>query len=267
MKKFLCFIGLFVSMFLTPCMAIAADDDYDFDFDNFAIVDDEPDDINLDSISLNSDASPVDVNQFDIAGAMLGMTYEEINDLFFENSALYAPRQNNSIIYTINKDWEYNLDYECRQSNIFVPDQLKNCIRSLAQNRGLLYVSEVHLERAYTGETIDIYFTSNASNNVVWKIVYKNDAGVLDGIDDENSETFANQREKKILNFWQGVLDKYGIPNSGEDKWISSENAYDPMMQAYYGQLELIDNGLNASDTALNIQSARDNFQAKPYAF
>ena len=97
--------------------------------------------------------------------------------------------------------------------------------------------------------------------------MYKNDAGVLDGIDDENSETFANQREKKILNFWQGVLDKYGIPNSGEDKWISSENAYDPMMQAYYGQLELIDNGLNASDTALNIQSARDNFQAKPYAF
>ena len=263
-KKFICFIVLLISVFSTSCV-VAGDDD--FDFDNFAIVDDDQSDINIDTVSLNSDAVPVNVNKVDIAGAMLGMTYEEISDLFFENSALYAPRQNNSIIYTINKDWEYNLDYECRRNNIFVPEQLKNCIRSLAQNRGLLYVSEVHLERAYTGETIDIYFTSNASNNVVWKIVYKNDAGVLDGTDDENSRTFANQREKKILNFWQGVLDKYGVPNSGEDKWVSSENAYDPIMQAYYGQLELIDNGLNASDVALNIQSARDNFQAKPYAF
>ena len=257
------FIGLLVSVCSTSL--VVADDD--LDFNNFAIVDNTQYDINIENVSLNSGAGPVDVRQFDIAGVMLGMTYEEINDLFFENSALYAPRQNNSVVYTINKDWEYNLDYECRQNNIFVPEQLEQCIRSLARARGLLYVSEVHLERAYTGETIDIYFTSNASDNVVWKIVYKNDADTMDGVDSEYSQTFANQRDKKILAFWRGVLDKYGVPNSDEDKWISSENAYDPMMRAYYGQLELIDNGLNASDMANNIQSARENFQAKPYAF
>ena len=84
---------------------------------------------------------------------------------------------------------------------------------------------------------------------------------------DGNSERFANQREKKILAFWQGVIDKYGTPNSGEDRWISSENSADPMMRAYYGQLELIDNGLNISDSSKNVISARENFQAKPYAF
>ena len=246
---------------------ISANADDEFDFDQFAIVDDDQNDINLESVSLNSGAGPVDVKQFDIAGIMLGMSYEEINNLFFESSSLYAPRKTNSVIYKINKDWEYNLDYECRQNNIFVPDQLKRCIQSLARGRGLLYVSEIHLEREYTGETIDIYLTSNASDNVVWKVIYKNDANDLEGADSENSQTFANQREKKILAFWQGVLDKYGVPNSDEDKWISSENAYDPMMRAYYGQLELVDNGLNASDAAKNIQTARENFQAKPYAF
>ena len=97
----------------------------------------------------------------------------------------------------------------------------------------------------------------------MWKIVYSNDANTTEG----ESEKFENIREKKILAFWQGVIDKYGVPNSGEDKWISSENAYDPMMQAYYGQLVLMDNGLNTTDSSLNIQKARENFQAKPYAF
>lgn len=220
-------------------------------------------DITTDNVSLNSDADVVDVRKFDIAGIMLGMSYEEVNNLFFSGYGLYAPRRKNSVIYTINKDWKYNLDYECRQDKIYIPEKLEKCINSLARNRGLLYVSEIHLERQFTGETIDVYFTSNATDNVVWKIVYNNDVDVMEG----GGEKFENQREKKILSFWQGVLDKYGVPNSGKDKWISSENAYDPMMQAYYGQLVLSDNGLNATDSANNIQAARENFQAKPYAF
>lgn len=258
MKKILFFISLFSTLF---CVNLSVADD--MDFDDFAIVEDSDDDMNVESVSLNDDANVIDVKHFDIAGAMLGMNYDEIYNLFFNNSSLYAPRSKNSVVYTINKEWKYNLDYECRQNNIFIPERLEKCIYSLAKNRGLLYVSEIHLERNFTGETIDIYFTSNATDNVVWKIVYNNDVDTIDGGD----EKFANIREKKILAFWQGVIDKYGEPNSGNDKWISSENAYDPMMRAFYGQLVLTDNGLNTSDSSENIQAARENFQAKPYAF
>ena len=38
-------------------------------------------------------------------------------------------------------------------------------------------------------------------------------------------------------------------------------------MKAYYGALDLIDQGRQASDLAKNIQQARENFKAKPYAF
>ena len=261
MKKIFSLVSLLGFMFISNLSL--ADDFDDLSFDAFAIVDDEDSDMTTEEVSLNKGAEVVNVKQFDIAGVMLGMTYDEVNNLFFNGSSLYAPRQKDSVIYTINKEWKYNLDYECRQNNIFIPDQLEKCINSLAQNRGLLYVSEIHLERAFTGETVDVYFTSNATDNVVWKVVYSNDVDIMDG----ENEKFANQREKKILAFWQGVVDKYGTPNSDEDKWISSENAYDPMMQAFYGQLVLKDAGLNTMDSSENIQKARENFQAKPYAF
>ena len=126
-----------------------------------------------------------------------------------------------------------------------------------------MYASEMHLERENTGETLVVYFTSNATDNRVWRVVYNNDVNEQEGAGDK----FAKQRENKILVFWQNVLDKYGAPNSGTDRWISSTNSYDPMLIAYYGALDLVDNGRNASDQVQNIQSARENFKAKPYAF
>ena len=260
MIKKLLFLMSLCSVICCANLSVAEDD---LSFDEFAIIEDGDEDITTETVALNLDAQTIDVKQFDIAGIMLGMNYEELNNLFFNGTYLYTPRKKDSIIYTINKEWKYNLDYECRQNNIFVPEKLEKCIRSLAQSRGLLYVSEIHLERTSTGETIDVYLTSNVSDNVVWKVVYNNDASMMEGSD----EKFENQREKKILAFWQGVLDKYGTPNSDEDKWISSENPYEPMMQAFYGQLVLSDNGLNAFDISENIQKARENFQAKPYAF
>lgn len=271
---------MFLGSFAVFSMPLMADDDFDdieyeddeeyieesddpLLFDNITTADNDDADMNTERVSLNNTSGALDVKHFDIAGVMLGMNYDEVYNLFFNNSGLYAPRAKNSVVYTINKEWKYNLDYECRLNNVFVPDKLEKCIYSLAKNRGLLYVSEIHLERTFTGETIDIYFTSNATDNLVWKIVYTNDVDQKEGMD----EKFDNIRDKKILAFWQGVIDKYGTPNSGEDKWISSENAYDPMMQAYYGQLVLIDNGLNTTDSSVNIQKSRENFQAKPYAF
>lgn len=235
----------------------------EFDFNNFTITDSGNTDLNTASVSLNDGAKPITVNNFDIAGIMLGMSFDDVETLFFKTKGLYSPREKDSIIYSIQKDWKYNLDYECRQQGIYAPADLDQCIKTLARDRGLLYAAELHLLRENTGETIVVYFTSNASDNVVWRVLYNNDVNEIEG----DHEKFADQREKKILAFWQAVLDKYGAPNSGTDKWISTTNAYDPVMTAYYGSLDLVDNGLYASDMAKNVQQARENFQSKPYAF
>lgn len=234
-----------------------------FDFNDFAIVDSDYSDILPEDVELNSDATIASVGSFDIAGIMLGMSFEDIQSLFFKTNGLYAPRNHNGIIYTIHPDWRNNLDYECRQQGIVIPTELEKCINSLARNRGLLYVSQVHLVRENTGETIVVYFTSNATDNRVWRVVYNNDVNEIEGA----AEKFAKQRENKILYFWQSVLDKYGSPNSGTDRWISSTNSYDPMLIAYYGALDLVDNGRNATDQVKNTKTAREHFHAKPYAF
>lgn len=234
-----------------------------FDFSNFAITDSGDADLTTDSVTLNSGAKPITVNNFDIAGIMLGMSFDDVETLFFKGRGLYSPREKDSIIYSIQKEWKYNLDYECRQQGIVVPAELDQCIKTLAKDRGLLYAAELHLVRENTGETIVVYFTSNADDNVVWRVLYNNDVNEIEGA----NEKFADQREKKILAFWQGVLDKYGAPNSGTDKWISTNNSYDPMMTAYYGSLDLVDMGRYTSDIARNVRDARENFRAKPYAF
>ena len=212
---------------------------------------------------LNPGAGFVGVMQFDIAGIMLGMDFASVYNQFFRARSLYTPRRNNAIVYSIPRDWKNNLDYECRQQKIFAPAALSRCINSMARQRGLLYASEMHLLRESTGETISVYFTSNTTDNVVWRVEYNNDVDKLEGDDPK----FEDQREKKILAFWQGVLDKYNQPNSGNDRWISSDNTFDPMMTAYYGRLELTNYGLNAYDAAENFRLSRENFRAKPYFF
>lgn len=260
--KFKSFLIPFLSLALLALNCHAATYD-EFDFSNFAITDSQDADLTMDSVTINIDAEPLNVNGFDIAGVMLGMPFEDVETLFFKTKGLYSPRKNDSIIYTIHKDWKYNLDYECRQQGIIASQELEQCINTLAKNRGLLYASELHLVRENTGETLVVYFTSNATDNLVWRIVYNNDVNEIEG----SHEKFENQREKKILAFWQNVLDKYGAPNSGTDKWVTTNNSYDPMMTAYYGSLDLVDMGRWTTDVAKNIQQARENFRAKPYAF
>ena len=284
LKRWCIFIVSLV-MLATPSVTLAVDDDFDFMEDEFdeeytdtddefsedndAFMYAEPTSIDdglvatSGSATLNAGNGLVNVNDFDIAGIMLGMSFEDVYNLYHAQNNLYALRKKNSLVYTIPQDWKYNLDYECRQSGIIQPEKLENCIRNLAKNRGLLYVSEMHLERKKTGETIDVYLTSNATDNVVYRVVYNNDVDKLEG----SNPKFADQREKKILAFWKNVIKKYGAPNSGQDTWISSTNAYSPKMIAYYGSLELIDEGKHAMDAADASQQSRDNFRAKPYAF
>ena len=151
------------------------------DFDEFAIVDSETPDIMVESVDLNSDAEPANVSGFDIAGIMLGMSYDDVHNLFFDIRGLYTPRKKNAVIYTIHQDWKYNLDYECRQQGTVIPQELQKCVNSLAKARGLMYASEIHLERENTGETIVVYLTSNATDNRVWRVVYNNDVNEKEG--------------------------------------------------------------------------------------
>ncbi|MCL2758421.1 MAG: hypothetical protein FWE64_03820, partial [Alphaproteobacteria bacterium] len=237
--------------------------DHDIFADETITVTDELDLTVAMPVALNPGSDFADVMRFDIAGAMLGMDFEAVHNLFFRMPSLYAPRKQNSIVYSIPRDWQINLDYECRMQGIFVPAQLTNCINTLAQRRGLMYASEVHLVRESTGETVTVHFTSNLTDNIVWRVMYDNDIDVVEG----EADKFQDQRDRRRFAFWRSVLDKYGAPNSGEDRWISSDNTFDPMMVAYFGRLDLMNAGIRAMDAAENFRTAQENFKTRPYSF
>ena len=151
MRKKMWIFVVMLSMATAP--AFCADDD--FDFDNFAITESGNSDLTMSDVSLNSGANPITVNNFDIAGIMLGMSYDDVETLFLKTKGgLYSLREKDAIVYSIQKEWKYNLDYECRQQGIVIPAELKQCIYTLARDRGLLYAAEMHLVRENTGETI-----------------------------------------------------------------------------------------------------------------
>jgi hypothetical protein len=275
-KKLFGFAAIFAIVFSVASSSRAEDfddpflDDFDY-YDGDDMLDGDISDgsagIDLlatpERFALNAGTSFVAVNDFDISGIMLGMPFESVRILFFREAAVYSPASKNSITYSIPKDWRYNLDYECRLQKMVAPKELEKCINTSARKRGFLYPSEIKLERKSTGEKITVNFTSNATNNVVWKISYSNDVNELPGDD----EKFSNQREKKILSFWQMILEKYGAPNSGGDRWVSSDNPFDPFMTAGYGELILVDNFLKGEDEVDNIDDSRERFRSKPYSF
>ena len=76
----------FSLMIIVTCVATAnatGNDDYDeFDFDNFAISDSVDTDFKpVSSNVLNDGAMPANVSSFDIAGIMLGMTFDDVYTL------------------------------------------------------------------------------------------------------------------------------------------------------------------------------------------
>lgn len=68
------------AVIIMACGAYAATDE--FDFSNFAITEGGNTDLNADTISINPDAMPITVSNFDIAGIMLGASLKMFKHCF-----------------------------------------------------------------------------------------------------------------------------------------------------------------------------------------
>ena len=78
-----------------------------------------------------------------------------------------------NIEYDIPKYFKYNYDALCRKRNIFIPENLKECIKGFARKNKMEYISKVNYKKNDTNEELTIYFTSPITENKIWKIEYK----------------------------------------------------------------------------------------------
>ena len=161
-----------------------------------------------------------DVSSFDVADFSLGTPSSEIFKKAREKGFKVTITQESVPVY-----YATDYDYTCRKKGLVVPDQIKQCIQDLACHQNTRYISEATLTRK--NEIIRLYFTSNATDNLLYKILYINKG------DNSLNLTRINKAKKQLRQkeFWDAVFAKYGYPDDGEKYiWGNPSKAY---MHAY----------------------------------
>jgi len=199
------------------------------------------------------------VRIFDISGVMLDMEMEAVREAMKERKYALKDTEN-----YIPEFFRFNYDAQCRARGILVPDALANCIDALGKSEKMRYVSRLAFERPDTKEKIEIFFTSPLTKSRVWKIDYRND------VDDKPgpSMNFQYQREERRRAFWFSVINKYGEPNVGQNRWVlDASNEFSPNLKAFFGRLILENQQMNLADAFEAQREARRTFKFREYTF
>lgn len=205
------------------------------------------------------------VQVFDIAGVILGSSYQYVVEDAVKQSGYKIEKEDTRY----PKFFEYNYNYECRKSKEQTPTQIQKCTRDMAAQNKQIYTNYMKLVKDSTGEEVELYFTSNQTENVVYQIIYQNDADKIEGI----GEAYDYQRQEKLRRFLLKVYDKFGNPNivdteNASQIWASDpSNPKKPTMRIYYGKIVIEDLSLFEQDELLSKEMAQKTFKAKDYDF
>lgn len=175
---------------------------------------------------------------FDISGAMLRMTFAQIDETITKRGYRRATQKLDipNFIRWRNED-------KCRASGVVGYERLNNCVIKIAKRDNYEYVETASYAKYDTKETIDVKFTSSFTNNKAYKIIYKSEAANITG----NSQKAIYLRNIKIYDFWKKINQKYGSPDNRDDViWGLGGNK--PYMQAGTGRLILEDPMLRELD-------------------
>lgn len=159
-----------------------------------------------------------DVRTFDIGGFALGMTPDEVSETA-QDMGYRITKIERGIPLFRTSFYEQN----CRDAKIHRPNEIKTCIINQALNDEVYYVSSMTLQKKATREYIQILFSSNATDNLSYKIFYENKG--------DNSLNFTRKNLAKKLRrkeaFWNLMFETYGLPDDSEKLiWGEPQKAY-----------------------------------------
>ena len=175
---------------------------------------------------------------FDISGVMLRMSMSQVNETMRKKGfrKVYQKLDIPNFIRWRNEE-------RCRNQGVVGYERLENCVAETAKKDNHQYVALTKYTKFETKEEISVRFTSNFTNNKVYKIIYKSMASTIQG----NSPKAIYLRNIKIYDFWKKVNHKYGAPDNKEAvTWGLGGNK--PYMQAATGLLILEDPMLRELD-------------------
>ncbi len=159
-----------------------------------------------------------DVTKFDVMGIKLYMNPEEIVEIGSDNGFGVA-----RVVYAIPTFMTSDFEKQCRKEGLVQVQLIHDCVRNLAQDREVYYISELRLENKTTKEQIVASFVSGLTQNQAYRIDYTAFG------DNSLGTSYKDIAQKSIRKetFWKLVFAKYGNPNfSNKMLWGDPRNAY-----------------------------------------
>jgi len=142
---------------------------------------------------------------FDISGVMLRMNLKQV-ERTLENRGF---RKVNAR-FEIPNFIKWRNEETCRTKGVVGYERLESCVINMAKKDGHQYMQYIKYVKYDSKEEIEVYFTSNFTENKVYKIVYKSTIANITG----NSPKAVYIRNIKVYDFWKKINQKYGHPDN-----------------------------------------------------
>lgn len=168
---------------------------------------------------------------FDISGVMLRMNLQQV-ERTLENRGF---RKINAK-FQIPNFIKWRNEETCRTEGVVGYERLEACVINKAKKDKHQYLQYLKYAKYDSKEEIEVYFTSNFTENKVYKIVYDSRIADITG----NSPKAVYIRNIKVYDFWKKMNQKYGHPdNKTNVTWGLGGNK--PFLKASTGHLLLED--------------------------
>lgn len=168
---------------------------------------------------------------FDISGVMLRMTVKQVNEVM-QNRGFRKILEK----FQIPNFIKWRNEEKCRTSGVTGYERIEACVNERSKKEKQQYIQIIKFTKFDTREEIEVTFTSNFTENRVYKITYKSLAPSVTG----NSPKAIYLRNIKIFDFWKKINQKYGKPDDTEAvTWGLGGNK--PYLKAKTGWLMLED--------------------------
>lgn len=176
---------------------------------------------------------------FDISGVMLRMSLNQAESALLKRG--FKPVSQKYEIPNFIK-WRY--EEKCRNTGVIGYERLNSCVVKAAKENNYQFVQSSKYVKDDSKEEIEIWLTSNFTNNKIYKITYSTNIVRVNQGSSQKSKYLHNI---KTYEFWRRINQKYGVPdNKTEVLWGMGNNK--PYLKAYTGKLLLEDPMLRELD-------------------
>ena len=168
---------------------------------------------------------------FDISGIMLRMNLNQV-----EKTLTNRGFKKMNAKFAVPNFIKWRNEEACNSQGIIGFERIQACINTMAKKAGHEYVYYLKYTKFDSKEEIEVFLTSNFTENKVYKIVYKSKIAAVNG----NSQKAIYMRNLKVYDFWKKINQKYGKPdNKNNVTWGLGGNK--PFLKAATGYLLLED--------------------------